>query len=110
MSKEKVWKLDVEYPVDAKFPDDVPFFAGHLRSDWSPRGWDPDDEYIERFKTERFVWPAVRKYYLSRSAAVDRALLLEHYGAKVRLLRSMPIEFEERNFKRPLHLIEGGAA
>ncbi|MDF3308764.1 hypothetical protein P3H15_27475 [Rhodococcus sp. T2V] len=111
MSKDYIWKLDVEYPADALHGLDSPFgLVGNLRSDWAPRGWEPDDEYIDRFKTERFVWPAVRKYYLSRSCAVDRANLLEHYGAKVRLLRSMPIKFEERNFKRPLRLIEGGAA
>ncbi|RDI32401.1 hypothetical protein DEU38_103134 [Rhodococcus sp. AG1013] len=109
MSNDYVWKLNVEYPLDALHPDDAPWFAGHLRSDWAPPGWDPDGEYIDRFKTERFIWPSVRKFYLSRSAAVDRALLLEHYDAKVRLLRSVPLTFEERPFKRPLRLIAGGA-
>ncbi|MFC9768875.1 hypothetical protein [Rhodococcus jostii] len=110
MSNDPVWKLVVDYPPGAVHPDDAPaYLAGGLRSDWAPPGWDPDEEYLERFKTDRFIWPVVRKYYLSRSSAVGRALLLEYYGAKVRLLRSMPLKFEERNFKRPLRLVQGGA-
>ncbi|NKV10902.1 hypothetical protein GS909_07890 [Rhodococcus hoagii] len=106
-----VWKLEIEYPEGAVYPDDAPeWYAGCLRSDWAPKGWDPDDDYIDRFQTERFIWPTVRKFYLSRSAAVDRAHLLESYGARARLLRSAPLTFEERRFKRPLRLIEGGAA
>lgn len=108
--KDYIWKLDVEYPESALHPEGVQFFGGTLKSDWAPRGWTPDDEYIIRFGTERFIWPAVRRFYLSRSSAVDRALLLEHYGCRVRLLRSRAIEFEERNFKRPLRLIRGDAA
>lgn len=108
---EYVWKLDVEYPEDCYYPEDSePWFAGMKRGDWKPAGWEPDDEYIERFQTTRFIWPAVRRLYLSRTAAVERALLLEYYGAKVRLLRSKPIEFEERSFRRPLRVIQGGAA
>lgn len=111
MSNDYVWKLIVEYPREAVHPDDAPaWFAGALRADWMPPGWDPHTEYIERFKTERFIWPTVRKFYLSRSAAVDRANLLERFGAKVKLLRSAPLEFEERTFKRPLRLVTGGAA
>ncbi|KHJ74669.1 hypothetical protein [Rhodococcus sp. Chr-9] len=109
---EYVWKLDVEYPEGALFPEDFKhsFYAGRPRADWKPEGWEPDDEYLERFQTTRFIWPSVRRVYLSRTAAVDRALLLEHYGAKVRLLRSKPLEFEERSFRRPLRVIQGGAA
>ncbi len=108
---EYVWKLDVEYPEESLFLEDAgPWLAGRRCADWTPKGWEPTEEYIERFQTDRFIWPAVRKFYLSRSAAVERALLLERYGAKVRLLRSKPIEFEERQFRRPLRVIEGGAA
>lgn len=106
-----VWKLDVEYPADCYHPDDADhWLAGQKRADWTPEGWEPDEEYLERFQTLRFIWPAVRRFYLSRSAAVDRALLLEYYGAKVRLYRSKPLEFEERYYRRPLRLIDGGAA
>lgn len=107
-----VWKLDVEYPEDCCYPEDFEdiWRAGHPRPDWTPEGWEPDDEYIERFQTKRFIWPTVRRFYLSRSGAVERALLLEYYGAKVRLFRSRPIEFEERYYRRPLRLVDGGAA
>ena len=76
---EYVWKLDVEYPEGALFPEDFEhsFYAGRPRGDWKPEGWEPDDEYIQRFNTTRFIWPTVRRFYLSRTAAVDRALLLE---------------------------------
>ncbi|MFC9768961.1 hypothetical protein [Rhodococcus jostii] len=111
MSPQYVWSLAVDYPADAYFPDDFEpmWLAGKLRGDWTPAGWHPDEEYVRIFGTEQFVWPSVRKFYLVRSTAVRRALLLESYGAKVRLLRSMPLEFEERNFKRPLRIVQGGA-
>ena len=111
MSPEYVWKLDVEYPAEAFHPDDAPeYLAGQLRGDWAPANWHPDDEYLARFKTDLFVWPVVKRYYVHRSTAVDRANLLEGYGAKVRLLRSAPMEFEERPYKRPLRVIQGGIA
>lgn len=101
---EYVWKLDVEYPEGSQ--DD----EGRFVDDWEPEGWNPSERYILQYATEEFHWPTVRRFYLSRSAAVDRALLLESYGAKVRLLRSEPLEFRERYFRRPLFVIEGGAA
>lgn len=111
MPADYVWKLDVEYPEESLFSDDAgPWLAGRRCASWKPEGWEPDEEYIERFNTDLFIWPAVRRFYLSRSSAVDRALLLERYGARVRLLRSKPIEFEERQFRRPLRVLQGGAA
>lgn len=95
--KNRIWRLDVEYP-EAAYREHV-WHGRELNPDWEPDNWEPDDDYVRQFKTEQFVWPAVRKYYLSRSSAVDRANLLEYYGAKVRLLRSLPIEFEERPYK-----------
>lgn len=92
-----IWRLDVTYPESAYREHE--WRGRELDPNWEPRNWEPDDDYVRLFKTEQFVWPAVRKYYLSRSSAVDRANLLEFYGARVRLLRSLPIEFEERDFK-----------
>lgn len=100
---EYVWKLDVEYPEGSQ--DDMGYFV----DDWQPGGWDPEHGLL-KYGSEEFVWPKVRKIYQSRSAAVERALLLESYGAKVRLLRSEPLELRERYFRRPLFVIEGGAA
>jgi hypothetical protein len=98
MSPTYVWKLDVEYPERA-----------HYRG-WEPKDWHPTDEYLHQFKTDEFIWPSVQRFYASRSSAVNRANLLESYGAKVRLLRSAPLTFEERPFKRPLRVIQGGVA
>ena len=95
--RDYVWKLDVEYPADSYYEHE--YLGEVLNPNWSPSNWDPDDEYVSRFGTEQFIWPSVRRYYLSRSCAVDRANLLEFYGAKVRLLRSQPLAFEERDYK-----------
>lgn len=107
-----VWRLEVEYPADAYY--DHPFMGSILDPSWKPKNWAADDEYVSRFGTEDFVWPSVRRCYLSRSTAVRRANLLESYGARVQLLRSQALEFEPRDFKhehRPvLRSIEGGAA
>ena len=107
---DQIWKLDVAYPESAYHDHE---WMGHqLNPDWEPRNWTPSEEYIAQFKTERFIWPAVRRFYLSRSSAVDRANLLEFYGCKVQLLRSRPIEFEERSYKhrhQGLRLVPGGA-
>lgn len=111
MSKDYVWQLDVEYPEAAYYENK--WMGRTLNPDWSPPNWEPDDEYVSRFGTEDFVWPAVRRFYLSRSSAVNRANLLEFYGARVRLMRSQPLAFEEREFKhvhRALRLVPGGAA
>lgn len=106
-----VWQLDVEYPEEAYY--EYKYIGRTLNPNWAPRNWQADEEYISRFGTEQFVWPAVRRFYLSRSSAVDRANLLEFYGAHVRLMRSQPLEFEERGYKHAhpqLRLVPGGAA
>ncbi|WVX88111.1 hypothetical protein SEA_LITNINMCQUEEN_54 [Gordonia phage LitninMcQueen] len=111
MRRDYVWTLRVDYPAEAM--QDHPLFGEMLDPDWRPAGWEPSDEYVNQFGTEDFVWPKVRRFYLSRSTAVSRAVLLERFGATVRLLRSQPLEFEERDFKRPrtsLRVVRGGAA
>lgn len=107
--RDYVWQLAVEYPAEAYY-EHAPAV---LDPDWKPKGWEPSEEYESRFGTEEFIWPSVRRFYLSRSSAVDRANLLESFGAHVRLMRSQSLEFEEREFKhahRPLRLVAGGAA
>lgn len=97
---EYVWKLDVEYPADSLYPDDVEpeWLAGRRRYDWEPEGWEADEEYIHRYGTDEFFWPKVERVYRTRDTAVRRAQLLEKYGATVHLLRSKPLEWEERTF------------
>lgn len=109
--RDYVWQLEVEYPAEAYY--EHPFMGRVLDPTWRPAAWVADDEYVSRFGSEAFVWPSVRRFYLSRSSAVRRANLLESYGAQVRLLRSQPLEFVERDYKhsgRPLRLVTGGAA
>ena len=106
--KDYVWRLDVEYPAEAYYDH-----CEVLDPEWRPKGWEPSEEYESRFGTEQFIWPAVRRFYLSRSTAVNRANLLESFGARVRLLRSQELEFEERGYKHEnptLRLVTGGAA
>ena len=92
-----VWQLEVTYPPEAYY--DHPYMGRSLDPNWAPANWEADDAYQYRFGTEKFIWPAVRRFYLSRSSAVDRANLLEYYGARVRLMRSQSLQFEERDFK-----------
>lgn len=108
--KEFVYALDVVYPPGAIIPTqvDVGFpVVWEFNRDWKPEGWVPDEEYIERFGTIRFIWPIVRRIYASRTSAVDRANLLESYGATVRVLRSQRIEWEEApRRKKPVRTLE----
>jgi hypothetical protein len=109
--RDYVWQLEVEYPTEAYY--EHPYFGRILDPKWSPPGWEASDEYSSRFQTEQFFWPTVRRFYLSRTSAVNRANLLESYGARVRLMRSQPLEFVERDYKhehRSLRLLHGGAA
>lgn len=106
--KDYVWQLAVEYPAEAYYEH----ASQVLDPDWKPKGWEPNEEYESRFGTEQFIWPAVRRFYLSRSSAVNRANLLESYGARARLMRSQLLEFEERDYKhahRTLRLVAGAA-
>ena len=110
--RDYVWQLEVEYP-DAAYYEHL-YMGRILNPEWSPANWEADGEYVSRFGTEKFVWPSVRRFYLSRSSAVNRANLLEFYGARVRLMRSQRLEFAERPFKHvhraSLRLVPGGAA
>jgi hypothetical protein len=111
MTKDYVWQLEVDYPEDAYY--EHPYMGRTLDPEWTPKTWSPDEDYEAQFGTDLFVWPAVRRFYLSRSSAVSRANLLEFYGARVRLMRSQALVFEERVFKHAhstLRLVTGGAA
>lgn len=106
-----VWRLDVKYPEEAYC--EHKYMGRILNPRWSPANWAPDSDYISHFGTEQFVWPVVRRFYLSRTSAVNRANLLEFYGARVRLMRSQPLDFSEREYlhvHRPLRVLRGGAA
>jgi hypothetical protein len=62
---------------------------------WAPPGWEPSPEYLGRFRTDEFIWPAEGRKYMSRSGAKRRAELLESFGATVVLERSSRITWPE---------------
>lgn len=57
---------------------------------WQPVGWLSDAEaraeWIERHGDARFFWPKTGLVYKSRSAAQNRADLIESYGARAEVL------------------------
>lgn len=62
--------------------------------EWSPEGWDPDPEWIERFGRDtgaQFFWPSTDREYKSRSSAMTRKRLIESYGATAIIQRSSRI-------------------
>ena len=61
---------------------------GGIDPDWTPEGWEPDDDYISRFGGSRFHWPSVKHEYRSLSSAKVRAKLIESYGATTRIVQS----------------------
>lgn len=62
---------------------------------WAPPNWSPDDEYLQQFKTSRFIWPKVDRVYRSQSSAKSRAKLLQFYGATVLVERSSRITWPD---------------
>lgn len=64
-------------------------------SEWSPPGWTPSDEYIDRFNTTKFFWPKDCVEYKSRTSAKRRAELLQSFGATVVIERSSEITWPE---------------
>lgn len=58
-----------------------------------PVGWEPSTEYVERFKTNKFLPPSTDKWYRSRSSARRRVELLEGYGYRAVVQRSAPVQW-----------------
>lgn len=96
-----VYRIEVVYPPGAiqevqPHPEEYPeFVIRRFDPNWAPPGWDPDEQYLRRFGTTRFIWPKVRGIYASRTAAAERAALLERYGAFTMIHRSKPLEWVE---------------
>ncbi|MDN6706411.1 hypothetical protein [Corynebacterium glyciniphilum] len=60
-----------------------------------PVGWEPTNEYVERFETNKFFEPSTLKWYKSRSSAADRVSLLESMGYKAIVQQSSPVIWPE---------------
>lgn len=63
-------------------------------STWAPEGWEPDAAYLRTYPDGLFRWPSTRRLYRSRSAALDRAHLIEFYGATC-VVESADLKWEE---------------
>ncbi|MDY3678142.1 MAG: hypothetical protein SO046_02845 [Actinomyces urogenitalis] len=63
-------------------------------STWAPDGWEPDAAYLRMHPDGLFRWPSTRHLYRSRSAALDRAHLIEFYGATC-VVESADLKWEE---------------
>lgn len=68
-----------------------------LRSSWKPEGWENDPRSRDKDgNTGDFWWPSTSRTYASRSAAMERAALIESYGATAVILETaaawIPIE------------------
>ncbi|MFZ4894658.1 hypothetical protein ACL9RL_09425 [Plantibacter sp. Mn2098] len=96
-----IFRLEVTYPAaslreyeerDAE-TESIETFT-ELDPNWKPEGWEASADWVERFHTDRFFWPAVKPFYNTRSTANERARLFRKYGATVVVRQSRPIEWE----------------
>jgi hypothetical protein len=77
-----------EFPKGAWYDAPEEYGGSYLDLDWTPEGWQPDEEYISRFGTSRFFWPSTKYEYKSKSSAKARAKLIESFGAKTEVVQS----------------------
>lgn len=74
--------------------------TGQESIEWTcPVGWVASEEYVERFRTNKFFEPDTSKIYRSRSSARERAELLNSMGYVAIVQRSAPVEWPERGEK-----------
>lgn len=65
-----------------------------------PDGWEPHQEYIDRFGTSRWIEPALDKAWRSRSSAAMRRDILNAAGYLAIVQRSAPIVWPEDGNER----------
>lgn len=76
------------YAFDERYPGE--------RIEWEkPIGWEPSPEYVERFKTNKWIEPDTRKWFKSRSSAVARVKLLESAGYRAVVQKSAPVRWPD---------------
>lgn len=56
-----------------------------------PVGWEPDADYVERFKSNKFFEPNTDKWFKSRSSAKARVDLLNSMGYVAIVQKSAPV-------------------
>ncbi|MGV0336218.1 hypothetical protein [Corynebacterium kroppenstedtii] len=80
------------YAFDERYPGE--------RIEWGkPIGWEPSAEYVERFKTNKWIEPATDKWFKSRSSAAARVKLLEDAGYRAIVQKSAPVQWPNGDVK-----------
>ena len=98
MSGEMYRTQIVEYPEFEDYTawDDRGLYGentGRRWEEWSrPVGWEPSDDYMEHYRTNKFFEPNTDRWYKSRSSAGDRARLLNSMGYVAIVQRSAPVQ------------------
>lgn len=65
-----------------------------------PVGWEPDADYVERFKSNKFFEPNTDKWFKSRSSAKARVDLLNSMGYVAIVQRSAPVQWPKDGQER----------
>lgn len=65
-----------------------------------PVGWEPIDEYVERFGTTAWIPPSTDKAWRARSSAALRRDILESAGYRCIIQRSAPIRWPAEGQER----------
>lgn len=85
-------QFEAYYAFDERFPGE--------RIEWGkPIGWEPSPEYVERFKTNKWIEPATDKWFKSRSSAAARVKLLEDAGYRAIVQKSAPVQWPNGDAK-----------
>lgn len=80
------------YAFDERYPGE--------RIEWArPIGWEPSAEYVDRFKTDKWIEPATDKWFKSRSSAAARVKLLEAAGYRAIVQKSAPVQWPNGDAK-----------
>lgn len=95
---KRIYRVRItDYPASMKEwennPDNIDE-DGTYYFPWAPEGWEPDAAYLRMHPDGLFRWPSTRHLYRSRSAALDRAHLIEFYGATC-VVESADLRWEE---------------
>lgn len=72
----------------------------HKTLEHCPVGWEPHDDYIDRFGTDKWIEPLLDKGWRARSSAAIRRDILNDAGYVAIVQRSAPIKWPEDGQER----------
>lgn len=78
---------------DRRYNSDLEEWETHHDYFPCPVGWEPSDWYVGKFKTDKWIEPALDKSWRSRSSAALRRDILVEAGYRATIQRSAPIEW-----------------